>query len=128
MSNLSWVDELEKAGKGFRPGMEIKYTSASAGVGKTIVFDSIDIESDDFKPWTATALPHYAEYRDFKTGETHWKKFKRVPKMADLYTADNVIRKNVDGTYEYIMNCTTGKLGTVSSDEMAWIILQTQGY
>lgn len=125
MANLSWVDELAKAGKGFRPGMEIKYASSSAGVGKTIAFDSIiDIESEDFKPWRLTFLTHYAEYRDYDTGETYWKKFNRQPKMADLYRANNVIRKNEDGTYEYVKNRETGELRQLTEEETVWLILK----
>jgi hypothetical protein len=124
MANLSWVDELKKAGKGFRPGMEIKYTSASAGVGKTIVFDSIDIESDDFKPWRATFLPHYAEYTNYDTGEKYWKKFSREPKLADRYRANTVIRKNEDGTYEYIKNRATDGIRQLTEEEVMWLILK----
>jgi len=110
---------------GFKPGMEIKYASASAGVGKTIVFDSIiDIESEDFNPWRGDFRTHYAEYRNYDTGDTYWKKFKRIPKTADLYTAINVIRHNADGTYVYIKNRTDGDLRQLTEQEIIWLMLK----
>lgn len=117
---MLWLEQLQSKGRGFRPGMEVKYASANAGVGKTIVFD---IESEDFKPWRATFRTHYAEYRDYKTGDTYWKKFKRSPKMADLYMANNVIRHNEDGTYEYIKNRETGELRQLTEEEIMWMLL-----
>ena len=123
--SIPWFKAMQSVDRGFRPGMEVKYASANAGVGKTIVFDSIiDIETDDFKPWRATFRTHYAEYRDYKTGDTYWKKFKRIPKMADLYTANNVIRHNEDGTYEYIKNRETGELRQLTEEEMVWLMLK----
>lgn len=124
MDNLSWVDKLNKAVKGFRPGMEVHTITAGKDTGKTIVFDSIDIESDDFKSWRETFLPHYAEYRDFETGETYWKKFNREPTLVDIYHANTVIRKNEDGTHEYIKNHTTGEFRQLTEEEVMWLILK----
>lgn len=121
MDNLSWVDELAKAGKGFRPGMEIQVLTGSTGSGKSVIFD---IESDDFKPWRETMRPHYAEYYDYETGETYWKKFNRQPKSADMYRANNVVRKNEDGTYEYVKNRETGELRQLTEEEAMWLILK----
>ena len=104
----------------FKPGIEIKVVSAGKNTGKTIVFD---IESDDFKPWRISLWPHYAEYYDFDTGEKYWKKFDRQPRSADLYTANNVIRKNDDGTYEYIKNRETGELRQLTEEEIMWMLL-----
>ena len=104
----------------FKPGMEIKMLSAGTGTGKSVF---LDIESDDFKPWRATFRTHYAEYRDFSTGETYWKKFNRQPRSSDLYRANNVIRHNEDGTYEYIKNRETGELRQLSEQEIMWVLL-----
>jgi hypothetical protein len=101
--------------------MGVKVVSAGQGVGKTIVFD---IEGDDFKPWRETMRPHYAEYRDFDTGETYWKKFNRLPRSSDLYRADNVIRMNEDGTYEYVKNRKDGNLRQLTEEEIMWVLLR----
>jgi hypothetical protein len=105
----------------FKPGIEIKVVSAGKNTGKTIVFD---IESDEFKPWRATFRTHYAEYRDFDTGETYWKRFNRLPKMGDLFMAQNVIRHNEDGTYEFIKNRKTGELRQLTEQEIIWLMLK----
>ena len=105
---------------GFRPGMEIKMVSG-VGPGKSVW---MDIESDEFKPFRETFRPHYAEYRDFDTGETYWKKFNRLPRSADLYRANNVIRKNKDGSYEYVKNRQTGELRQLTEEEAIWFILK----
>jgi hypothetical protein len=107
---------------GFRPGMEVKVVSAGKDVGKTMI--TVDIESDEFKPWRATFRTHYAEYRNYDTCDTYWKKFKRVPKTADLYTAINVIRHNADGSYEYIKNRTDGDLRQLTEQEIIWLMLK----
>lgn len=116
-----WLKSIQSVGRGFRPGMEIKMISGASDVGKSVI---LDFESDDFKPWRETFRPHYAEYRDFDTGETYWKKFNRLPRSADLYRANNVIRKNDDGTYEYIKNRQTGELRQLTEEETVWFILK----
>ena len=94
--------------------------SGGSKTGKSVF---LDIESDNFKPWRETNRPHYAEYRD-RAGGTYWKKHNRLPPALSLYSADNIIRHNEDGSYEYIKNRDTGDTGgTVSSNDMAWIIL-----
>jgi len=125
--SIPWFKAMQSVDRGFRPGMEVKVASSGGrGHGKSVLID-IDIESSDFNPWRETFRTHYAEYRDFATGETYWKKFKRIPKMADLYTADNVIRHSEDGSYEYIKNRVTGELVKVGDAEMAFIILACAG-
>ena len=116
-----WLKSIQSIGRGFRPGMEIKMISGASDVGKSVI---LDFESDDFKPWRETMRPHYAEYRDFETGETYWKKFNRLPRSADLYRANNVIRKNEDGTYEYVKNRQTGELRQLTEEEVIWFILK----
>jgi hypothetical protein len=105
----------------FKPGIEIKVVSAGKNTGKTIVFD---VESDDFKPWRETFLTHYAEYRDFDTGETYWKKFGRRPNTTQIRYCNNVIRHNEDGTYEYVKNRETGELRQLTEEEAMWLILK----
>ncbi len=116
-----WLKSIQSVGRGFRPGIEIKMISGASDVGKSVF---LDYESDDFKPWRETFRPHYAEYRDFDTGETYWKKFNRLPKQRDMYTAQNIIRHNEDGTYEYIKNRHDGHLRKLTEQEAMWLILK----
>lgn len=118
--NIPWFKAIQSVGRGYRPG-ELAMISANSKEGKSII---LDIESDDFKPWRMTFSTHYAEYIDHKTGETYWKKFDRQPKMADMYTANNVIRKNEDGSYEYVKNRETGELRKLTEEEAMWLILK----
>lgn len=118
--SIPWLKTIQSVGRGFRPGMEITILK-SRNQGKSVF---IDIESDDFKPWRETFCPHYAEYRDFDTGETYWKKFNRFPRSVDMYRADNIIRKNEDGTYEYVKNRETGELRQLTEEEAVWLILK----
>ena len=119
-----WLKSIQSIGRGFRPGIEIKMISGASDVGKSVI---LDFESDEFKPYREIFLPHYAEYRDFETGETYWKKFNRLPRSANLYRANNVIRKNKDGTYEYIKNRETGELRKLTEEEAMWLILKAGG-
>jgi hypothetical protein len=119
--SIPWLKSIQSVGRGFRPGMEIKVVSAGKDIGKTMMH--VDVESAEYKPWRETFLPHYAEYRDFETGETYWQKFNRLPRSANLYRANNVIRKNIDGTYEYIKNRETGELRQLTEDEIMWVLL-----
>ena len=116
-----WLKSIQSVGRGFRPGIEVHVMTAGAKTGKSII---LDYESDDFKPWRETMRPHYAEYRDFDTGETYWKKFNRLPRSADLYRANNVIRKNEDGSHEYVKNRQTGELRQLTEEETMWLILK----
>jgi hypothetical protein len=119
-----WLKSIQSVGRGFRPGMEIKMLSGSSNVGKSVF---LDIESDDFKPFRETFRTHYAEYRDFDTGETYWKKFNRLPRIADLYDAYNVIRHNEDGSYEYVKNRQNDELRQLTEQEAMWFILKVGG-
>lgn len=116
-----WLKSIQSVGRGFRIGEMTIASSGGRGSSKSII---LDIESDDFKPWREIMLPHYAEYRDFETGETYWKKFNRKPKISDEYSANNVIRKNEDGTYEYVKNRQTGELRQLTEEETMWFILK----
>jgi len=119
--NIQWLDAVQKLNRGFRPGLEVQVLTASSSSGKSVVFD---IESDDFKPWREMMRPHYAEYRDYDTGETYWKKFNRLPKNMDSLRANTVIRKNEDGSYEYVKNRETGELRKLTEEEISWLILK----
>jgi DNA topoisomerase VI subunit B len=121
--SIPWFKAIQSVGRGFRPGIEVQVMSAGTKTGKSITV-AVDIESDDFKPWRLTFLTHYAEYRDFDAGETYWKKFKRVPTRVDMMYADRVIRKNEDGTYEYIKNRGTSDLRQLTEEEAVWLILK----
>jgi hypothetical protein len=116
----NWMNDIQSVGRGFRPGMEIKMISAGSKTGKSVW---MDIESDDFKPFRETFRPHYAEYRDLETGETYWKKFNRLPRSSDLYRANNVIRLNEDGTYQYVKNRKDGNLRQLTEEETMWVLL-----
>lgn len=119
--SIPWMKAIPSIGRGFRPGMEINMISAGNKNGKSVF---LDIESDDFKPWRASMRPHYAEYRDHKTGELYWKKFNRLPSGSQLYAANNVIRHNEDGSYEYIKNRETGEFRQLTEKEAMWLILK----
>ena len=115
-----WIKSIQSVGRGFRPGMEIKMVSG-VGPGKSVW---MYIESDEFKPFRETFRPHYAEYFDYDTGETSWKKLNRLPSGPRLYTANNVIRYNEDGSYEYVKNRMTGELRKLTEEETIWFILK----
>jgi hypothetical protein len=117
--SIPWFKSIQSAGCGFRPGIEIKMISG-VGPGKSVW---TDIESDEFKPFRETFRPHYAEYSDFDTGETYWKKLNRLPSGARLYAANSVIRHNEDGSYEYIKNRETGELRQLTEEEAMWVLL-----
>ena len=114
------MKSIQSVGRGFLPGIEIKMVSGSSDVGKSVF---LDIESDDFKP-SSVFRPHYTEYFDYDTGETYWKKFNRLPKAGDMYRANNVIRKNEDGSYEYVKNRQTGGERPLTEQEVIWLILK----
>lgn len=114
-----WLKSFQSVGRGLRPGT--LHHIAASGTGKSVI---LDFESDEFKPYREIFLPHYAEYRDFETGETYWKKFNRLPRSADLYRANNVIRKNKNGSYEYVKNRQTGELRKLTEEEVIWFILK----
>jgi hypothetical protein len=116
-----WLKTIQSVGRGFRPGMEIKMISAGSKTGKSVW---MDFESDDFKPWREINRPHYAEYVDYDTGETYWKKLKRLPSGPRLYTANTIIRHNEDGSYEYIKYRETGELRKLTEQEAMWFILK----
>ena len=100
-------------------GVEISYATD----GKIFV----DFESYEFKPWRQTFLMHYAEYRNWETGEAYWKTYNRVPKMSNMYKANNVVRKNEDGSYEYIKNRHDGQLRKLTDEEVVWLLLKVGG-
>lgn len=118
-----WTIPIQSVGRSCRPDMEVKMLTA--GKDKSV---SVDIESDAWTPmvWRLQSLlsPHYAEYFDYDTGETYWKKFTGMPKIADLYRANNVIRKNEDGSYEYVKNRQTGDERRLTEQEVIWLILK----
>ena len=116
----NWINDIQSVGRGFRPGMEIQMITAGSKTGKSVW---MDIESDEFKPFRETFRPHYAEYNDHENGETYWKKLNRLPSGPRLYTANNVVRHNEDGSYEYIKNRETGELRQLTEEETMWVLL-----
>lgn len=118
--SIPWIKTIRSKSRGIHPGVEITVLK-SRQAGKTI---TVDFESDDFKPWRETFCPHYAEYRDYKTGETYWKTFSRHPKAADMYMANMIVRKNEDGSYEYVKNRETGELRKLNQEEAMWLMLK----
>lgn len=123
--SIPWLKQFQSIGRGFRPGMQVGVVSAGRNVGKTRMH--VDIESDDFKPWREMMRPHLVEYIDFDTGERHWKRFTRQPKMSEMYVACNVVRKNEDGSYEYVKNRETGELRQLTDKEVMWLLLKVGG-
>ena len=121
-NGIPWLEQFQSKGRVFRPGMELTVVSSGRNVGKTRMH--VDIESDDsFRSWRATFLPHFVEYRDISTGETEWKKLDRQPRAAELYVSDTIVRKNEDGTYEYVKHCKSGELCQLTEEEIAWMLL-----
>lgn len=118
---IPWIKSIQSKGRGFRPGMEVKMIAAGRKAGKTII---LDYESEEFTSLKMAFQPHYAEYRDFETGETHWKKFGRRPNTVQLRYCNNVVRKNEDGTYEYVKNRETGELRQLTEKEVMWLLLK----
>jgi hypothetical protein len=116
----NWINDIQSVGRGFRPGMEIQMITAGSKNGKSVI---LDFESDDFKPFREIFRLHYAEYYDVDTGEAYWKKFNRLPTASNLYLANNVIRKNEDGTYEYVKNRKDGNLRQLTEEEIMWVLL-----
>ena len=115
-----WLKSIQSIARGLRKG-EIHVSASGRNIGKSVLMDI----SESHESWREIMLPHYAElYRDPNTGETYWKKFNRLPPPVARYTANTVIRKNEDGTYEYIKNRSTGELGKVPEEEIIWIILK----
>lgn len=123
---IPWFESFQKIGRGFRPGMEVQVVSAGKNVGKSVVI--LDYESEDFEPWKDTLrerfATHYAEYMNYDTGETFWKKFPRRPGLTNMHLANHVIKQNDDGTFSYIKNRTNGELCQVPEKELMWIILK----
>jgi hypothetical protein len=114
----NWITDIQSKSRGFRPGMEIQMITAGSKNGKSVW---VDIESDEFRPFRETFRPHYAEYRDHKTGETFWKKYNKMP--PNVMFAYNVVRHNEDGTYQYVKNRKDGNLRHLTEDEIMWVLL-----
>lgn len=121
--SIPWLKSIQGVGRGIRPGTELQVMTAGTN-GKSLV---ADIESDVFNPWRDAmrwcSRPHYAEYLDVDTGETYWKKFNREPKTADMHRANNIVRKNEDGTYEYVKSRKIGGLRKLTEKEIMWMLL-----
>lgn len=125
MTRTNWFKPMQELEHGFRPGIEVKMIT---GTGKSVL---LDLESDNFRTRSEINRPHYAEYADRDTGGTYWKKHNRLPPALSLYGADNIIRHNEDGSYEYIkirgrflkIRNTVSTGSTISANDMAWIIL-----
>lgn len=118
--SIPWLKALQSKSRGLRPGREI--TVLKSRQHSKIV--AVDFGIDDFNSWRWSRCPHYAEYCVYETGRTYWKKFNRQPTSVDMYTANNVIRNNEDGSYEYVKNRETGELRKLSEEEITWLILK----
>ena len=114
-STPSFSDDLQKVGRGIRNGEVELFGTEDRHL--------IDITSSDFNEWDKTMSPHYAEYTNRETGEKYWKKFNRQPNLLDRYTANKVIRKNKDDSFEYVKNRDDGELRRLTKEETIWLIL-----
>lgn len=119
---MTWFKTLQNAGCGLRP-KELSVTIASRQAGKTVVLD-YETYDDPFK--REPMRPHYVEYRDYDTGQSQWKIFNRRPLLREMHVANNVIRQNKDGTYEYVKNRDTGVLGLVPEKELTLMLLKAE--
>jgi hypothetical protein len=61
-------------------------------------------------------LPHWAEVRD-ENGGTIWKSYDRALPLTEIYSANKVIRRNKDGSYEYIKNRGANYFGMMTEQE-----------
>lgn len=118
--SIPWLKQFQSKGRGIR-NEQITIASSGRNVGKTMMH--VDIEIDDFKPRRVTLLTHYIEYREIGTGEQTWKKLERQPRTALMYASDTIVRKNEDGTYEYIKNRKSGELRQLTEEEIVWMLL-----
>ena len=118
-----WIKSIQSLNRSIRKGEMTIASSGGRGSSKSIM---LDIKSEDFiKSFSETFRPHYAEYRDFDTGETYWKKYNRLPnRMLNAYS---VIRYNEDGSYEYIKNRFDEELRKLTDEEAMWLILKAGG-
>lgn len=123
VTSTNWLKSFQSMGRGIRN--EELHVIAS---GKSM---TIDLESDTFQEWRDSMalefLTYYAEYYDYDTNETYWKKFSRKPRSKDMYLANNVVRKNDDGSYEYIKNRQDGSLRKLTEQEIVWLLLKVGG-
>ena len=116
---IPWFEPIQSVGRGLRSNSEIRIMGDA---GKEYVV--IDYESDDFGSFRRAFLTHYAEYTNHDTGQKYWKKFSRQPKASFMYRANSVVRKNEDGTYEYVKNRETGELRKLNEEEISWLLLK----
>lgn len=108
-------------------GVEISYATD----GKII----LDLESEKFYHWRETMKQmrmqmrstHYAEYIDLDTGEKYWTVYPNQPGFKQMYVANNIVRKNEDGSYEYVKNRHDGNLRKLTDEEVVWLLLKVGG-
>lgn len=94
-----FLKDIQSTGRGFRPGMEVKLWM-NGQYGKSVI---MDFESDHFTDWEHVLLPHWAEHTS-EDGERVWRSYTKKPVLSHLYRANRVVRKNKDGSFEYIKN------------------------
>ena len=118
-----WLKQFQSVGRGLRTGEITILKSRQSGNSMII-----DIESD-FAGWKHVFCTHYVEMYSFDEGDFEWFAYPRKPSMSVMYEATKVIRKNEDGSFEYIKNRTgTGVkvLDREEEKEMTWIILKAR--
>ena len=79
-----------------------------------------DAHNQAIKLWNSTwefrNQPHWAEYCD-GNGETIWKHSDYMPSLLEQSTALKIVRKNEDGSFQYVKDRDGGKCGIMTEQE-----------
>lgn len=105
-----WMKSVQSLGRGIR-NEELFVVSAGNTREKTIV---MDIESD-YNNWQHVMCPHYAEL--YTENGWEWFAYSRKPRLSVVYEAQKVVRKNEDGSFEYLKNRSGTGVGIFDEQE-----------
>lgn len=105
-----WMKSVQSLGRGIR-NEELFVVAAGNNREKTIV---MDMESD-YNNWQHVMRPHYTEL--YTENGWEWFAYSRKPRLSVIYEAKKVIRKNVDGSLEYLKNRSGTGVGILNERE-----------
>lgn len=106
----NWMKSVQSLGRVLR-NKELTVVSAGNNLGKSIV---MDIESD-YNNWQHVMCPHYAEL--YTENGWEWFAYSRKPRLSVVYEAQKVVRKNEDGSLEYLKNRSGTGVGILDERE-----------
>ena len=105
---VDWKN-IQSVGRGIRPNKEL-------------------FAEDFLIDWTHVLQPHWVEFTSEK-GDKKWRSYTKKPPLSHIYMANCVVRKNEDGTFEYIKN-RAAPLGRLFSEqeekEFLFVILKAE--